>query len=270
MDPRWRSPTSNFARFPRPRGDGPKPWVDLASWLRVSPPTRGWTREEETIVDDLRGFPAHAGMDPVQAGDYANRHWFPRPRGDGPADLVYSPFTSQVSPPTRGWTRSRQSRNDADVGFPAHAGMDPPGIAALRRRARFPRPRGDGPSKDGSRTYANVVSPPTRGWTFGAPSWEIWAKGFPAHAGMDPRNLRPSQVVQRFPRPRGDRPEIMADFFESAPVSPPTRGWTPSWISELSGSRGFPAHAGMDLFGSRSNSGVHRFPRPRGDVATGH
>ena len=97
-------------RFPRPRGDGPPrrsdrrrrcavspptrgwtpPHATARALSQVSPPTRGWTRDRRAPRrSDFRGFPAHAGMDPVGV-----------PVTNGTVDL---PGT--VSPPTRGWTR---------------------------------------------------------------------------------------------------------------------------------------------------------------------
>ena len=53
---------------------------------------------------NVTGFPAHAGMDPLPETQDANDTWFPRPRGDGPANGP-RPLV-------------------AELGFPAHAGMD--------------------------------------------------------------------------------------------------------------------------------------------------
>ena len=56
--------------------------------IQVSPPTRGWTPCEVVSAVSLRGFPAHAGMDP--SGTITSGPWlrFPRPRGDGPQQRV--------------------------------------------------------------------------------------------------------------------------------------------------------------------------------------
>ena len=51
---------------------------------KVSPPTRGWTREtwKASMLDN--GFPAHAGMDLITCARCLAMGGFPRPRGDGP------------------------------------------------------------------------------------------------------------------------------------------------------------------------------------------
>ena len=51
----------------------------------VSPPTRGWTADEDVAVIERIGFPAHAGMDPDSTVLTPDRGRFPRPRGDGPS-----------------------------------------------------------------------------------------------------------------------------------------------------------------------------------------
>ena len=51
----------------------------------------------------------------------------------------------------------------AKVGSPAHAGIDRGAIRHRRRCIRFPRPRGDRPSKMMSPRVRNAVPPPTRG-----------------------------------------------------------------------------------------------------------
>ena len=115
--------------FPRPRGDGPV-ILDhdrMADRLRFPRPRGdGPFAEDEWRV--VRGFPAHAGMDPTWMRQR-------RPTGGG------------VSPPTRGWTAVIHEASSV-----------PP--------RRFPRPRGDGPCRGRSASTArSVVSPPTRGWT---------------------------------------------------------------------------------------------------------
>ena len=70
-----------------------------------------------------------------------------------------------VSPPTRGWTVNTTGVVEGTVGFPAHAGMDPPQGTRVVTNAGFPRPRGDGPLLTVRLHRCPTVSPPTRGWT---------------------------------------------------------------------------------------------------------
>ena len=150
-------------------------------------------------------------------------------------------------------------------GFPAHAGMDLSTCERFRRCRRFPRPRGDGPSKAGTHRSADPVSPPTRGWTRSARIGAAIFGGFPAHAGMDPTPSRSRPSSTRFPRPRGDGPRSRFGGGGHGEVSPPTRGWTLDCSRRKRRYAGFPAHAGMDpTFRKRSTSPIW-FPRPRGD-----
>ena len=84
MDPAINSDGDKRERFPRPRGDGPAVYDHFDPGALVSPPTRGWTQQEQTAALREFGFPAHAGMDPP-ADPLTLSDWgFPRPRGDGP------------------------------------------------------------------------------------------------------------------------------------------------------------------------------------------
>ena len=125
MDPVMLTGVVGGRWFPRPRGDGPLAfWIRLV-WMEVSPPTRGWTQPRRRIMDRLRGFPAHAGMDPPSREPRAPTPRFPRPRGDGPTLHQVVEPSERVSPPTRGWTSGDWEDLRDAAGFPAHAGMDP-------------------------------------------------------------------------------------------------------------------------------------------------
>ena len=93
--------------------------------MEVSPPTRGWTHLRGDHPRSDQGFPAHAGMDRTGTTSPERKRWFPRPRGDGPRFISFHLPSNTVSPPTRGWTLKAALRILRDVGFPAHAGMDP-------------------------------------------------------------------------------------------------------------------------------------------------
>ena len=126
MDPSSVSLIFASRWFPRPRGDGPPPTLSDTRRTTVSPPTRGWTPDYDMGGRSGNGFPAHAGMDPTSAPTMLREAWFPRPRGDGPVSWLEDGFRSSVSPPTRGWTLLEGMHADHRIGFPAHAGMDPP------------------------------------------------------------------------------------------------------------------------------------------------
>ena len=193
-------------RFPRPRGDGPTLDHQGVPVREVSPPTRGWTSENAYEIADSSGFPAHAGMDRSSAYSRGPAPGFPRPRGDGPICSMATNITRRVSPPTRGWTCSPPARPRHSTGFPAHAGMDPLATELRRSAWWFPRPRGDGPTEAKAAFTEHWVSPPTRGWTLLAAGNARPTRGFPAHAGMDPRAGACLPLFSWFPRPRGDGP----------------------------------------------------------------
>ena len=172
---------------------------------------------------------------------------------------------SPVSPHTRGWTSSRRRSSRARSGFPAHAGMDLGRREGLRRQARFPRTRGDGPVSRLECAVSAPVSPHTRGWTPAEVRHRRGHDGFPAHAGMDPRPPPSRRRAGRFPRTRGDGPEGVSAIKAGSGVSPHTRGWTPADRSRGRQRAGFPAHAGMDLTRHPDGRYVVWFPRTRGD-----
>ena len=206
MDLWLRSLRRASSRFPRPRGDGPDACGILPVVAGVSPPTRGWTRSAPRYRRRQPGFPAHAGMDLSRPRQARCMKRFPRPRGDGPEWPCSSRQTSRVSPPTRGWTSQHADIGRTGGGFPAHAGMDRTKAPMTLTRARFPRPRGDGPRTGRRDRVGDQVSPPTRGWTSDRGRLGYYHNGFPAHAGMDPVSNPTYSTAVGFPRPRGDGP----------------------------------------------------------------
>ena len=265
MDPEFRSWRSTSERFPRTRGDGPPTNAAVVRQLWVSPHTRGWTLQLLRHPHRAGGFPAHAGMDPRAPSSRSGRRRFPRTRGDGPLREPLDVPEQEVSPHTRGWTREGVHHVHKPRGFPAHAGMDPYEKTSTPAASRFPRTRGDGPTSGRARSPARAVSPHTRGWTPGHHHRPPDQRGFPAHAGMDPKNGGTMSPAHGFPRTRGDGPCWGTDDDSTHEVSPHTRGWTRPLRSALEVREGFPAHAGMDPLPGGSAGGRHRFPRTRGD-----
>ncbi len=125
MDRRPRPSTAGRRGLPRTRGDGPHYFKDPHDEDVASPHTRGWTRVEHQVRRRLRGFPAHAGMDPAGTARVRLRTGLPRTRGDGPFLIVSISSPSGASPHTRGWTPCPSATVGRMGGFPAHAGMDP-------------------------------------------------------------------------------------------------------------------------------------------------
>ena len=233
-------------RVPRTRGDGPCAALPTTGAVVGSPHTRGWTASSAGGTSPQEGFPAHAGMDPLQARLKGPTDGVPRTRGDGPHGSSRMPRTDSGSPHTRGWTPEGAGSGAPPRGFPAHAGMDRISSSASTRAIRVPRTRGDGPPEDRRSAAGRRGSPHTRGWTQAAALPGDDVEGFPAHAGMDRRGVLAVGAALRVPRTRGDGPHGQSVDPEITTGSPHTRGWTAvvrtggdTWV-------GFPAHAGMD------------------------
>ena len=269
MDPRRRATREPSCRIPRTRGDGP-----IGGTLRLclrgdSPHTRGWTRNAWHRTGQGRGFPAHAGMEPLDAHSHPVRGRIPRTRGDGPAEVDMPSYRLVDSPHTRGWTPAAGRPGHGDDGFPAHAGMDPGRSGSGGIRPRIPRTRGDGPGASWVMLPAPTDSPHTRGWTPAPRARRPPAPGFPAHAGMDRPRRWGSRRACRIPRTRGDGPTLSSAPTRPDQDSPHTRGWTPNTQDEQSHDLGFPAHAGMDRARARRSRRRVRIPRTRGDGPAG-
>ena len=185
MDPSGSTGWPRARRFPRTRGDGPPPSTRIGLRGRVSPHTRGWTREDAGEGERDDGFPAHAGMDPSPHRRERRNARFPRTRGDGPVQMADALRLRAVSPHTRGWTLRGVLAGLMQPGFPAHAGMDPRTTRSRAWATGFPRTRGDGPEGSRARSSTSPVSPHTRGWTRHCQRAAWACGGFPAHAGMD-------------------------------------------------------------------------------------
>ena len=213
-------------RLPRTRGDGPAHVRRAARPAGASPHTRGWTHGGSGPDARGSGFPAHAGMDLIQLVDHSARARLPRTRGDGPWTIGGRRWRLTASPHTRGWTPSIVVTTWPPTGFPAHAGMDPCRCCRPRTRPRLPRTRGDGPFHVAIPTVFLWASPHTRGWTLRQYLVALADDGFPAHAGMDPRNGAGARNRPGLPRTRGDGPVVGIEAGPLPMASPHTRGWT--------------------------------------------
>ena len=197
------------------------------------------------------------------------------------------------SPRTRGWTGERQAPPGAAAVFPAHAGMDRPGLAWQgEARQCSPRTRGwtameaQQPGQGGvfpahagmdrhhrlSLLPRHACSPRTRGWTAIRGIVLLSRLVFPAHAGMDRSKMGKLSFSRRVPRARGDGPLIFPAASSWFKCSPRTRGWTGPDGLHADRQVVFPAHAGMDRCCSCRPLPSRRVPRARGDgpVAEGN
>ena len=265
MDPMTMTMMTMTTRIPRARGDGPDDDPDVGSDVEDSPRSRGWTRILSGEPRAADGFPALAGMDPVDGPPTAGPARIPRARGDGPGAPERVDAGRLDSPRSRGWTPWGSASLVLDGGFPALAGMDPALLPARRGRPRIPRARGDGP-RDAPRVRSLPPdSPRSRGWTPARYVSVSRYPGFPALAGMDPAPAAAVPVGGRIPRARGDGPIRGVSWSDGRRDSPRSRGWTPAAAGRRAAPVGFPALAGMDPSSSPSTGCARRIPRARGD-----
>ena len=186
MGPGATASAPTLTRLPRPRGDGPMS-AGLPSWRTAAPPpTLGWARVRRHRHRLGHGSPAHAGMGPRNPRPNPQVDRLPRPRGDGPVSSEATMKLPAAPPPTRGWALRVDAAKAAVKGSPAHAGMGPHPQHHDPARQRLPRPRGDGPSTLGFKSYDQGAPPPTRGWAVYLRSVAASVTGSPAHAGMGP------------------------------------------------------------------------------------
>ena len=112
--------------LPRIRGDRPSYLTRPKNRKRATPHTRGSTplSLERHLRD--RGYPAYAGIDPLEY--HANNFpWgLPRIRGDRPKYGLLPLQQLLATPHTRGSTYLRDLLYPLSTGYPAYAGIDPP------------------------------------------------------------------------------------------------------------------------------------------------
>ena len=109
--------------FPRARGDVPLVAGDLSELTKFSPRTRGCSAKDILTESCFKVFPAHAGMFLRLPLPQLPADSFPRARGDVPASRVCQISMGSFSPRTRGCSAFPGDSGQADMVFPAHAGM---------------------------------------------------------------------------------------------------------------------------------------------------
>ncbi len=228
MDPDRRGSAGRGGRLPRASGDGPTQIGTYKPIKTVAPRERGWTRECAVLVQEQRGCPARAGMDPSRPRKAWARSRLPRASGDGPKCVTNFEPDDLVAPRERGWTLGRRVIQVQHQGCPARAGMDPSCQVDLRDGRWLPRASGDGPSTPlrGSRT--ELVAPRERGWTRLPRASNRSDSGCPARAGMDPSCRYAGWLEAWLPRASGDGPNAGISAGVQIMVSPRERGWTVS------------------------------------------
>src|SRR5690606_12575060 len=147
-------------------------------------------------------------------------------RGDRPDVYDLDLFLEEVSPHARGSTPLSLWRLRPLRGFPACAGIDPSRRSPKYPSGRFPRMRGDRPAYGALVDGLTKVSPHARGSTCRRQGRPRSSSGFPACAGIDPWSWPTSTSRRRFPRMRGDRPDLVSTTSAQDWVSPHARGST--------------------------------------------
>ena len=131
--------------LPRTRGDRPLLVMDVSSSVESSPHTRGSTSKATVNMEELKVFPAHAGIDRDMRTSRQISDRLPRTRGDRPVRPRNVLASLESSPHTRGSTRSCSWIWTTGPVFPAHAGIDLSAILVCALVCCLPRTRGDRP-----------------------------------------------------------------------------------------------------------------------------
>ncbi len=245
MVPAQRSPRTRPGRFPRTRGDGPASCPPGASNRRVPPHPRGWSLVRQPGPHRPPGSPAPAGMVLGRGGGQARYRRFPRTRGDGPSSSRRVSRARSVPPHPRGWSPGLVAQPRGPRGSPAPAGMVPRHPSILIAPVRFPRTRGDGPNDTNAIRTMGMVPPHPRGWSLVSAFEDKVRRGSPAPAGMVPDRHCSAPERARFPRTRGDGPEIADRRCRATKVPPHPRGWSRDVDRRVQVVGGSPAPAGM-------------------------
>ena len=191
---------------------------------------------------------------------------FPRRRGDAPAHLTWVRVFEEVPPQARGCTRGRGNGTYTRQGSPAGAGMHPRRDGQNSTKPGFPRRRGDAPDTDERIIHFFRVPPQARGCTLSHFLGALHYFGSPAGAGMHPLVKFLTFFYHRFPRRRGDAPNLDATLVCFSQVPPQARGCTHSPRHPYGRRFGSPAGAGMHLYRWYRPRRYNRFPRRRGDA----
>ncbi len=167
IDPQTESCARAPPRLPRTRGDRPPKKCSHPPFPLATPYTRGSTVLEWILEDHARGYPVHAGIDPLASNIFAEITRLPRTRGDRPSAGNSWEGMGMATPYTRGSTLVEVPEWGGAVGYPVHAGIDPFLRAFSKNAVRLPRTRGDRPLDRSFAISSALATPYTRGSTFG-------------------------------------------------------------------------------------------------------
>ena len=134
-------------RFPRTRGDRPSASIRRRRGRGVPPHPRGSALARGEGGRHPHGSPAPAGIGPLALRVDSSQERFPRTRGDRPYPLGVDAAGAVVPPYPRGSAPYPRRPRLRRSGSPAPAGIGPFSTPDSRPRRRFPRTRGDRPSR---------------------------------------------------------------------------------------------------------------------------
>ena len=151
------------------------------------------------------------------------------------------------------------------VASPAHAGIDRnKGIYSLAYQC-LPRACGDRPYTCPCFQRRSKPPPRMRGSTHLLMMMNIYLMASPAHAGIDPSNIRKSLLSRGLPRACGDRPYTLGINTQIRTPPPRMRGSTLKAAKNWSLFSASPAHAGIDRIVLIMEAQGYSLPRACGD-----
>ena len=217
----------------------------IISLSAFSPRARGCSGFGRCSRNPQYVFPACAGMFRPSTSSEPGDLSFPRVRGDVPSSRRASRKNQWFSPRARGCSDLAESLMQSYLVFPACAGMFRHHQGGDRRPHRFPRVRGDVPSRIVVTVSPSLFSPRARGCSEAAQGLSEPFDVFPACAGMFLEARTNDAGHRSFPRVRGDVPDPGYDLRGAAQFSPRARGCSsyPAW--QRNNATVFPACAGM-------------------------
>ena len=210
--------------YPRPRGGAEFPAAEFEADHGLSPPTWGSPPVPTSAPYNIRSIPAHAGEPQRSLQREILWRVYPRPRGGAISWAAATPWSSGLSPPTRGSPPAADAERAGRRSIPAHAGEPPRSRRRPPPHRVYPRPRGGAGSCFCRSSPGFGLSPPTRGspWRQAAP--DLREGSIPAHAGEPQQPVPPPSCTRVYPRPRGGAStESRAQQLLNG-LSPPTRG----------------------------------------------
>jgi len=148
------------------RGDRPPREPTPTEGQKATPHARGSTLYPTPPAADVAGYPACAGIDPIDDLLLLDFVGLPRMRGDRPLLLRVWGENTRATPHARGSTSPFCIWWAETPGYPACAGIDPFFSSRFKAALRLPRMRGDRPSAAVDKSKKTAATPHARGSTW--------------------------------------------------------------------------------------------------------